>query len=221
MARPARLTLVATVVLLAGAGGAARAVDTEHRDFTILVDGKTAGQSRVTVVQQDDGSAYMKATASVKLQGLFAYNFSIDAEEWWKGGKLIALKAHSEENRKRTDVAVSGDGKQLVVNVNGQARTLDPDIWTTSYWKLADARFHNNKIAILETDTGTLLAGQLQYVGTEKLTVGTALKDCYHFRVTGIPAPIDLWYDQFHRLVRQEFTESGHRTIVQLDAIRR
>ena len=33
--------------------------------------------------------------------------------------------------------------------------------------------------------------------------------------------PVDLWYDKYHRLVRQEFTDSGHKTIVQLENVRR
>ena len=36
-----------------------------------------------------------------------------------------------------------------------------------------------------------------------------------------VPSPVDVWFDQYHRLVRQEFTETGHRTIVQLVAVRR
>ena len=42
-----------------------------------------------------------------------------------------------------------------------------------------------------------------------------------HFRVTGGPTPIDLWFDRYYRLVRQEFTEAGHKMIVQLVNVRR
>ena len=54
-----------------------------------------------------------------------------------------------------------------------------------------------------------------------QIKVGSELQDCYHFRVSSAPGPIDLWFDRFHRLVRQEFTESGHKTIVQLIQVRR
>ena len=36
-----------------------------------------------------------------------------------------------------------------------------------------------------------------------------------------VAPPIELWFDKYHRLVRQEFTESGHRTIVKLENIKR
>ncbi len=98
---------------------------------------------------------------------------------------------------------------------------LGAEVWPSSFWKLADARYHNKPVPVLESDTGAAYVGQLQFVGNEKITVGGKLEECYHFRVGGGNGPTELWYDRYHRLVRQEFTESGHRTIVQLDAIRR
>jgi hypothetical protein len=200
---------------------ALRASDTEYRSFDIFVGGKPAGESQLTIVQQDDGTNYMKATASVKLQGLIQFKFDVTAEEWWKDGKLVGLKSRATENRKQTEVMVTTDGKQLFLTVNGQPKSVGPDTWTTSYWKLADARFHNRQIPILETDTGNQFVGKLQLVGEEQITINGQLEKCYHFRVTDTQSPTDLWFDKYYRLVRQEFTESGHRTIVQLKAVRR
>src|SRR5437868_1080841 len=108
--------MLALGAAMLAASSALAGADTEVRDFDILVDGKPAGQSRVTLVQEDDGSVYMKATVAVKLQTLLPYSFSIDAQEWWKGGKLVSLKSSAQENKKRNEVFVSGDGKQLTVN---------------------------------------------------------------------------------------------------------
>jgi hypothetical protein len=213
--------LFALAATLLGVPASASASDYEVRDFDILVDGKLAGQSRVTLIQEDDGSAYMKATVKVKIQKLFSYNLDVEAQEWWKGTKLVALKATSQENRKRNEVAIVGDGKQLSVTANGQTRSLHPDSWTTSYWKLPDARFHNKEIPVVETDTGSIFTARLTFKGTEKLTVGGKLEECYRFQVSGVLSPTDLWFDRYHRLVRQEFVEAGHQTIVQINAIRR
>src|SRR5581483_10819714 len=95
-------------------------------------------------------------------------------------------------------------------------RLIRPDVWTTSYWKLADARFHNKTVPILDADSGKESTAQLQYVGTEQINIGSQPENCYHFRVVGSGNPIDLWYDRYHRLVRQDFVEQGHRTIIQL-----
>jgi Domain of unknown function (DUF6134) len=228
MTRPVRRFLarglVLALTLLAVTDGAIRAEDREERTFAIFVKGKEAGQSRMTLVQQDDGSTYVNASADVKVKLLLGqFTYAVKCEEWWKDGKLVGLKAEATENGKKTEVAVRPDGAQLqlTVNVNGQARPLRPDVWTTSYWKLADAKYHNKPVPLLDIDTGMEYTGQLKYIGIKSLKVGAQPQDCFHFQVTGGPTAIELWFDRYHRLVRQEFTDSGHPTIVQLIAIRR
>ena len=208
---------LAVLVCLACLAGPVRASHTEQRHFSILVDGKEVGQSQMTIVEQDDGSVYVSASAKVQVQQFVVnYSFTIEAQEWWQKGKLIGLKATCNDNGKRCELAVGQRDNQLRARANGADRVCNSDVWTTSYWKLADARFHNKQVPILAVDSGQELAGQLQYVGTKQLPVGNQLVACYHFRVTGAGAPVDLWYDQHHRLVRREFTESGHKTIMQL-----
>jgi hypothetical protein len=41
-----------------------------------------------------------------------------------------------------------------------------------------------------------------------------------HYRLTG-KMNIDLWYDGSERLVRQEWLEQGHKTVVELIRVRR
>ena len=42
------------------------------------------------------------------------------------------------------------------------------------------------------------------------------------YRLSGGPNnPTDLWYDSSNRLIRQEFSELGHRTVILLNAIQR
>jgi hypothetical protein len=197
--------------------------DTETREFSIFVDGKEAGISRMTLVQKDDGSTYMNATLDVKFRHLLVmdYAIKIEAQEWWKDGKLIGMKSSSVENGKKTEVLVALDKKQLRMRVNGKESALNADVWTNSFWKLADARFHNKQVPVVEVDTGKEFLTDLKYAGAEKIAVGGKMTECYRFLVTAAPGPIDLWFDKYHRLVRQEFTESGHKTIVQLVSIKR
>jgi hypothetical protein len=217
------LACLASFVGLAGPASRARADDTEQREFSIFVDGKEAGSSRMTLIQKDDGTTYMSATLDVKFRHLVVVEYVIKAEtqEWWKDGRLIGMKTTSNENGKKHEVAVAAENKQLRIRVNGRENTLNPDVWTNSYWKLADARFHNKQVPIVEVDTGKEFITGLKYVGAEKLKVGSQFMDCYRFIVLAAPGPVDLWYDRYHRLVRQEFTESGHKTVVQLLHVRR
>ena len=219
---PVYLAAVACVV---GQACPVCADDTEHRDYVIFVDGKEAGQSRITMIEKTDGTTHVTATAKVRVKvvGLFtAFSYDVDSQETWKAGQLVSLKSVATEDGKTTRVEVTRTGEQLRVQINSAGgNNLRSDVWPSSYWKLADKRYHNKQVPILDSDTGNEYNGKLDYVGTEKLKVGSRLEDCYHFRVTGIPVPIDLWFDQYHRVVRQEFTDSGHRTIVQLIAVRR
>jgi hypothetical protein len=181
------------------------------------VDGKEAGQMQLTVVDQDDGSVYVASSAKLQVQHLLlTYNYALDTQEWYKEDKLIALKSFCNDNGKKHEVLVTGQPGQLQVKVNGIDRGMLADAWTTTYWKLADARYHNKQVPLLDIENGQDRTGQLQYIGSKQLPIGEQLIACYQFRVTGAGNPIDLWFDQHHRLVRQEFVESGHKTIVQL-----
>jgi hypothetical protein len=200
-----------------------RGDDTEHRDYSIFVDGKDAGVSRITIIQKDDGSAYMSGSLEVKFRHLLIseYSIKVEAQEWWKDGRLIGAKTKTNDNGKKIELTVALDGNNLRLNVNGANRMLKNEIWTSSYWKLADKRFHNNAVPILEVDSGKEYNCELKYIATQKQQIGNELQDCYHFRVSSAPGPVELWYDRYHRLVRQEFTDSGHKTVVQLINIRR
>lgn len=190
---------------------------TETREYAVLVNGKEAGQSTITIVESDDGKTYMKGTVSVKVAGIvFPYAFTSETQEWWLKDRLTNLVAVSTENGKKTEVTAKAEVDRVLVSVNGQARAVSWEVWTSSFWKLADRRFHNKDVPILEPDTGKDMPAKLEYVGVEKQKIGGQLEDCYHFRVTGIPSPTDLWFDRHHRLVRQEFTEKNQKTIVQL-----
>ncbi|HMF17068.1 MAG TPA: DUF6134 family protein [Gemmataceae bacterium] len=201
----------------------ARATDTEFRDFSISVDGKPSGNSQFTISRQADGSFSVSTQAAVRItQVFFKYEFTTQTSEQWKDGRLVTLNANTNDNGKKFEVKASAMGPGLRVQVNGQPdRPARADAWTNSFWKLADAKYHNKEIPVLEEDTGKEFTGRLLYIGTESLTVANQKQDCYHFRLTGGSYPVDLWFDRYHLLVKQDFVESGHRTIMLLTNIRR
>lgn len=218
-----RRTLVFCLVCLLCVAGTVRADDTEEREFSVFVDGKDAGTSKMTIKQKNDGSCYMSASVNVKFKHLLVVDYTIKAEseEWWKDGRLIGLKTKCSENGKNTEVtAALDDNKMLRLRVNGLDRFIKNETWPSSFWKLADAKFHNKQIPVLECDTGKEYNCVLRYIDAKQIKVGNQLQDCYHFQVAA-PGPIDLWYDKYHRIVRQEFTESGHKTVIQLVHIKR
>jgi hypothetical protein len=203
------------------AAGPARAEDTEERLFTIAVDGKQAGDCHMTMARKDDGTEVVTTRASVRIKFLFAYTYTYLGTEVWKDGRLLRLQSSCNDNGKRFEVSATAEEAGLRVRVNGKERLGRADVWTTSYWKLADARFHNQPVTLLDADRGEEQARRLTYLGPDELVVAGQTQKCYHFRVTGGPSPADLWFDLQQRLVRQDFVEMGHRTVVQLGSVRR
>ena len=128
---------------------------TEYRDFSIYVDGKEAGSSKMTLVQGDDGADLHegdpRSQISPAYQRLHAENRHPGMVE---DGRLIGMETESIENGKKTKSIVAITNNQLRIRVNGQDRALKQEIWPSSFWKLADGRFHNKQIPVLEVDTG-------------------------------------------------------------------
>jgi hypothetical protein len=201
----------------------ASAVETEVRDFGIEVDGKNSGQYVMTITRQDDGTLSMHADASLKVKALlYTYEYTFTGTEHWKDGRLIQMSSKCNDDGTKYDLFAEMNGQSLRLRVNGKERACRGDVWTTSYWKLADQRFHNQAVPLLDGDSGKEFVGQLQYVGVKQVTINNQPQNCYLFRVTGGPvSPIDLFYDGQHRLVRQEFTEQGKRIVFQLRSVKR
>src|SRR5262249_35733346 len=163
----------AAVVLLGLAAAApARASETEVREFTLEVDGKASGQYVMTITKQDDGVLSMHAKANLSFkQLLVSYSYSFDGVEHWKDGRLIQMMAQCNDDGTKTEISAKSEAQALKLRVNGRERTCRWDIWTTSYWKLADERFHNQQVPLLDSDSGKEYLAQLKYVGVEQVNV--------------------------------------------------
>lgn len=213
-----------SLVLLAAAWSSARAADIEQRDYTITVDGKRGGQYRMTVTRQNDGSTSMVGAADIRLSylgGLKVYKYSYrGTETWGKDGRLLRLESNSDDDGKRFAVQAAAEGTGLRVKCNGQERTTRGDVWVTTYWRLPGAGQRNQAVALLDADTGRDIAARLQYVGPAQVNVAGQMQNMAHWRLTG-GVQVELWYDGSERLVRQEWVEDGHRTLLELAQMQR
>jgi hypothetical protein len=204
------------------AASAAAQAQTEVREFTVQVAGKNAGRYSLSITPRQDGTELVQISASVRVKLLIgSYSYSIQSTEVWKGYRLQQLKATGSDNGKKFDVSAAPEQAGLRVSANGHERMLEADAWTTSYWKLAEGRFHDGAVPLLDSDTGEGIKGTLKKVGVERLTVAGREQDCSHFRVEGPDPPVDVWYDDQGRLVRQEFTDTGYHTVFHLTSVKR
>jgi hypothetical protein len=177
----------------------------------------------MTIATQDKDVAVVTCRADVRVRYfVYTYTYSYRGTETWRGNRLIGLKSATNDNGKRFVVTVVPDGDNLRVQVSGpgpgdsQERASRPDVWTTSYWRLAELRFRDANVPLLDSDTGRPIDGTLQYAGTNRISVLGQAQNCRHYRVTGDKINVDVWYDARDRLVRQETVEEGHRGVFEL-----
>jgi hypothetical protein len=212
--------LAGTCLAMIGASPAS-AGDVETRVFAVSVDGKPAGEFRLTIRTADDGTETALAVASVQVRFILGgYRYSYRGSEVWKAGRLHRFEAASEENGKKHAVRAVAAESSLQVTADGVTRTARPDLWPTSYWRMPDGAKVGQSLALLDADTGEEQPAKLDVVGATKTMVAGKMTDCTRLHVSG-PTPADLWYDARGRLVGQETIEDGHKTVLTLREILR
>jgi hypothetical protein len=214
--------LLAVAWVALGSGwGAVRAADQETREFSVYVDGKPAGGAQMTMQRQDDGTTQMICSSRVKVRVLLiTYTYDYQGREIWKNGRLQRLNSSCNDDGKRFQVSAVAAEDGVHVTANGRERLAPAEVWLTSYWCLPDAKLREQPLALLDADTGELLSGRLQHVGTVQMAVLGQVQNVEHYHLGG-DKQVDLWYDGAERLVRQEWIEQGHRSVLELARIRR
>ena len=210
-------------VSLCGAGPSARGEEVETREFAAKIDGSAVGQYRMTITPRVDGSVTMTGEADLKMTKLGiipAYHYTYRGTETWKSGRLTNFQSTTDDDGTKYTVAGSADRGGFRLKVNNAERIVRPDVWITSYWQLPEARRRNGSVPILDADDGKTMAGAIRHLGVEQLAIAGQTCNCAHYRITG-PNMVDAWYDGQDRLVRQEWTEKGHKVQMELTTVRR
>ncbi len=201
-----------------------RAAGPETRDYRVLVDGKPAGAAHMTFHQKDDGSTTVNCETDVKVKFLvFSYKYTYRGREVWKGGRLQSFTSSCTDDGKdfRVSATAEDDKVRLRINAAGQPeeRVVAGDVWLSSYWRQPDAKVVDKTIPIVDADNGRDLSSKVVNVGMEQLTVAGQEQQVHHYRLEG-KTSADLWYDSANRLVKQDWVEQKHRTVVELVGIR-
>jgi hypothetical protein len=164
-----RTCLTLGVLVLTGGWQAAVAAEAETRTFQIRIDGKPAGEYRMAI-REEGGTTTVTGEADVRVRYLiYTYTYSYRGTETWKDGRLQRLDSRANDDGKPFQVSAAVEGDRLRVNANGFERRVRPDVWTTTYWRLAAAKFRNQAVTLLDADTGREINAVLQYVGDQAL----------------------------------------------------
>jgi hypothetical protein len=215
-----------------------RTLERETREFKVSVDGKGRGKCTIEISRREDGSDRMQIDAALSFNYVvYEYRYLSVGTEVWKDGRLVRLENMADYNGTKYVVAAKADQKGLRVTVNDKSSQVEPDVWTTSYWRLPNRLAQLNAagasaivptggrrparkgsavtIALLDSDKGVRLKGLVQRVGDETITVAGEKVACTHFKIGG-DVKVEVWYDADQRLVRQETVDSGHKTVMEL-----
>jgi hypothetical protein len=199
----------------------ARAADSETREFTVYVDNKVAGKATMKIERQEDGTFVVACDTTVEVKVLFVkYRYTYTGKEVWKDGRLQRFDSSCNDDGKQFVVSAAAEPGGLRIKVNNRERLARPDVWLTSYWSLPDPKLRGGPLALIDADTGRDLTARLQLVGPAQMRINGEEKTVNHYRLTG-QVQVDLWYDASERLVRQEWVEEGHRTLLELARARR
>ncbi len=193
-----------------------QAAGTESRIFAVQVDGKQAGECRLSFITGEDGSETLSGNAAVRVKHLVAvYQYRYEGSEVWKGNRLQKLNCATDDNGTKCSIQATAEAAGLRVTANGRAAVVRADVWPTTYWRLPAAGLPAQALALLDVDNGRAQNARIDIVGSAKVMVAGQAILCTNYRLTG-PVQVDLWYDAQGRLVRQSSVEDGHRTVLHL-----
>lgn len=216
-----KLLILSAALLLPLAASSVRAADPETREFTIRVDGKPSGTAVMRIENKDDGSTVVSLDSNVTVKFLFKkYVYTCQSREVWKDKRLREFSSRCNDDGKRFQVSAEAKADGVHMRVNDRERTVKPEVWLSSYWTLPDPKLRDGAIPVVDADNGREMLARIAHIGAAQLVVGGQLRNVEHYRLTGT-VHVDLYYDAAERLMRSEWVEDGHPTVLELNRIRR
>jgi hypothetical protein len=200
----------ALAVLLPFLAVAAHAVPaTETMKFAVTRDDAPIGTNTIDVIRKGaETSVQIVTHVAVGVAFFTLYKFDQTETELWTNGRLLAMKAITDDNGTlhHTD-ANCHDGK-LVVEGDGREQKLATTILPASLWNPA---MLSQNVA-LNPEDGKLVAVSVVDRGEDNLTVAGRVEHAHHYILKTAFAQ-DVWYDDGHRLVKMELKGADGSTI--------
>lgn len=192
---PLPLTRVTVALLLAGAGAAFAQGPTGTWEFAARLDDRTIGTHRFTLRSDPDGVARLESEAAfdVTLLGIPVYRYRHRASERWQGDCLEAIDATTDDNGRATEVRgrrrapgmfeIEGGGPPQTANLSC--------LMSFAYWQPALA----SQRVLLDPGTGRLESVVIEPLPPATLEVQGTPRSVRGLRISGLPRPIDVWYE--------------------------
>lgn len=198
--------LLLALLLLAGPTAALAA--TEAWNFRVLLDDREVGRHefRLAAVGQQR-ELRSAAEFNVRLLFINAYSYLHEAVERWQGNCLQSLESRTDTNGKRTVVsAANRAGRLSVVRAKGRDEHAGC-VMSFAYWnpEILNAR------ALLNSQTGELVAVTITEQGAETIPVRGELRTATRHRISAEQLQIDLWYAEGRWVALEALALGGRR----------
>ena len=199
----------------------ARKVAQEVRDYEILVKGTHAGTMKSVITDTEDDMTTVTTDATVEFNVVvYTYRYEFHGNEIWHGDRLISVDDRAVDGGKKLATRAHCDLHGSVVEVLGKNPQTGPMLaMTTNCWRSA-ASPTGSVLEILDADQGTIYSTRIADVTNDDVDVGGRALNCTHYHLAG-KLVSDLWFDDQHRLVRQQMIEDGYPTETRLTQITR
>lgn len=196
-------------------------VEQETRTFRASVDGRERGRLVMLFTKRDDGTETVRGDAELNFNFVvYRYRYTSVGTETWKDGRLVRLASESNYNGDKYVLQATATQEVLEYEVNGAAQRTATESLITTHWREPSADKIGRKLTLLDSDKGQQRNGTLEKVGIEKTMIADKEFNVTHYRLRG-DVEVDVWYDEEHRLVRQDSMESGHRMVLELSKTQR
>lgn len=184
--------------------------------FQYVIDHEEQGRIGThTVTYRREGQDFVvevEARILVKLLFITAYRYESDRREVWRGGRLIAYDATTDDNGDEMKVVARANGKGFVID-GPEGRVEAPSqIVPTHPWRL---KMMQQKL-LMDSEDGALKKVNIRPDGTEQIEIRGRSITARKYLMTG-DLERELWYDDDGTWVKMRFKNDGLDVIFTLN----
>lgn len=184
------LLVGAAVILAVPTPGVATPMGKDEMTFEVSLDGQSIGTHRFRI---DDGSATRivesEAAFDVRILGIPVYRYRHGNTETWQNGCLKRIESETDANGTPYAVDLSKTETGYRIVTPNETQTYQGDcLMSFAYW---DQRFLRQQ-RLLNTQTGELIAVEIQSLGESELKIANRTAPVKGFRVLAAPQGVDI-----------------------------
>lgn len=196
--RRAFLALAAVPLVLGAADNAPPAPSAMRLEYVIKRNGDPIG-SHVITFTREDGDLLVDTRIEVAVRILFVtvYRYRKFARETWRGGRVVAYRADTDDDGDTITGRVISGPEGLVAE-GPKGKTVAPfGTMISGYWNMATVK----QTALIDSEDVTLVPIKVLGGEAAAITIGDRRFETRRYRITGALAR-ELWYGADGLLVK-------------------